>query len=189
MKFCVECGSPLEKKIPPGDNRERGVCTNPDCGYIYYVNPKNIVATLPYYQDKVLLCKRAIEPRYGKWTLPAGFMECAETTEEGALRETFEEAGANVEIKQLYRIYDLPYISQVYIFYLAELPEPVYAAGEESLEVELFSEDEIPWDELAFTVVAEALREFFAERKTGEFTIQNKNIAKPKAFVINQSAE
>ena len=170
LKFCSECGNPVSKKIPAGDNRERYVCDA--CGAIHYQNPRMIVGTLPIAGDKVLLCKRAIEPRKGFWTIPAGFMENNETTLQGAVRESWEEAKAKLCNEQLYRIFDLPYINQVYIFYKADLVDNSFAAGEESLEVKLFSEDEIPWDEIAFGVVADTLREWLDDRKTGQYPVR-----------------
>jgi ADP-ribose pyrophosphatase YjhB (NUDIX family) len=156
MKFCSACGSSVTQTIPAGDNRPRFVC--PECDTIHYQNPKMVVGTLPVWEDKVLLCKRAIEPQYGKWTLPAGFMENHESTQEGALRETFEEAGARVEISHLFTLYNLPYISQVYLMFRARLLDLEFAAGPESLEVALFTEAEIPWDQLAFRTIEQTLR-------------------------------
>ena len=153
------------------DDRERYVCT--ECQAIHYSNPKVIVGCLPSVGDKILLCKRAIEPRFGKWTLPAGFMENGETSAAGAARETWEEASAKAIDLQLYRIFDVPHISQVYLFYLCHLENNDFGVGPESLEVQLFSEQEIPWDELAFPVVVEMLREFIADRKKESFPIRN----------------
>ncbi|MDR3392096.1 MAG: NUDIX hydrolase [Sulfuriferula sp.] len=167
MKFCCECGSQVSQSIPDGDNRMRFVCTN--CQTVHYQNPKMVVGCLPEWEDKVLLCKRAIEPQYGKWTLPAGFMENGETTLQGALRETLEEAGARVEISQLFTLYNLPHISQVYLMFRARLLDLDFAAGEESLEVGLFSEAEIPWDEIAFLTIEKTLRQYFEDRRKGEF--------------------
>lgn len=167
MKFCCECGSPVNESIPAGDNRLRFVCS--DCNTIHYQNPKMVVGCLPEWEDKILLCKRAIEPQYGKWTLPAGFMENGETTQQGAMRETLEEAGARVEISHLFTLYNLPYISQVYLMFRARLLDLDFAAGEESLEVGLFSEEEIPWDEIAFLTIEKTLRQYFEDRRKGEF--------------------
>lgn len=176
MKFCSECGSHVVQTIPAGDNRPRFVC--PDCDTIHYQNPKMVVGTLPVWEDKVLLCKRAIEPQYGKWTLPAGFMENHESTQEGALRETFEEAGARVEIDQLYTLYNLPYISQVYIMFRARLLDLEFVAGTESLEVALFSEADIPWDQLAFRTIEQTLRRYFEDRRNGGFGFHTATIAR-----------
>lgn len=179
MKFCSSCGSSTHIIIPEGDNRERFVCSSSTCKLIHYQNPKIITGCLPISGDKVLLCKRAIEPRYGLWTLPAGFMENAETTEQGALRESWEEAQANLRIEHLYGLFNLPYINQVYFFYKAELTDNQFAAGEESLEVRLFTEDEIPWDELAFSVVHQLLKHYFTDRKNGHFPLHTDDIVKP----------
>lgn len=168
MNFCSHCGAPTTLAIPQGDNRQRHVCTNSDCGMIHYQNPKIITGCLPIYQDKVLLCKRAIEPRYGLWTLPAGFMENGETVEQGAIRESREEANANLEIEQLYTLFDLPHINQVHCLYRATLSDTNFAPGEESLAVALFDEASIPWDQLAFRVVAHTLRHYFADRKNNK---------------------
>jgi ADP-ribose pyrophosphatase YjhB (NUDIX family) len=153
--------------IPDGDNRQRFVCTA--CGEIHYQNPKMVTGCIPEWEDKVLLCRRAIKPRYGRWTLPAGFMENEETVQEGAARETLEEANARVRVEQLYTTFNLPHISQVYLLFRAPLTDPGFSAGAESLEVALFREDEIPWGELAFPVVYETLKYYFQDRKQGIF--------------------
>ena len=169
IKFCSQCGSgKIEKMQPPGDDRAREICAG--CGHIHYVNPKIVVGSIPVWGEQILLCKRAIEPRYGKWTLPAGFMEEGETLAEGAKRETLEEAGARISIEALYASYSLPEISQVYVLFLAKLDDLNYSAGIESLEVKLFHENEIPWDELAFVTIGEALKRYFADRVHGSFT-------------------
>lgn len=165
MKFCTACGTETIQLIPEDDNRERDVC--PACGNIDYVNPKVVVGSLPIWEDKVLLCKRAIEPRYGYWTLPAGFMECGETMQHGAMRETQEEANADVEIEQLYCVFNLPHVDQVYMMFRAKLLNLDFAPGSESLEVQLFEESEVPWDELAFATIDRTLKLFFEERKKG----------------------
>ena len=174
MKYCSSCAHEVVRKIPAGEDRERDVC--PSCGEIFYVNPKIIVGCLPTVGDQVLLCKRAIEPRYGKWTLPAGFMENRETTAEGAAREMWEEAEARAVDMALYRIFDVPHISQVYVFYRCEVLDGQFGAGSESLESKLYSEADIPWDGLAFPVVIEMLREFFEDRKTQDFPVRNSTI-------------
>ena len=174
MKYCSRCAHEGVRKIPEGEDREIDVC--PSCEEIFYVNPKIIVGCIPTVGDQVLLCKRAIEPRYGKWTLPAGFMENGETTAEGAAREMFEEAEARAVDMALYRIFDVPHISQVYVFYRCEVLDGHFGAGSESLESKLYSEADIPWDELAFPVVIEMLREFFEDRKTQEFPVRNSTI-------------
>ncbi len=166
IKFCSQCGSKsIERRTPPGDDVAREICSA--CGHIHYVNPKIVVGSIPVWGEQILLCKRAIEPRYGKWTLPAGFMEENETLAEGAMRETLEEAGARITVEKLYASYSLPEISQVYILFLAKLEDLNYAAGIESLEVRLFSEHEIPWQELAFATIGEALKRYFADRAQG----------------------
>ena len=174
MKYCSSSAHEVVRKIPEGEDRERDVC--PSCGEIFYVNPKIIVGCIPTVGDQVLLCKRAIEPRYGKWTLPAGFMENRETTAEGAAREMWEEAEARAVDMALYRIFDVPHISQVYVFYRCEVLDGRFGAGSESLESQLYSEADIPWDELAFPVVIEMLREFFEDRKTQNFPVRNSTI-------------
>lgn len=165
MKYCTQCGKPVAFCIPEGDDRERVVC--PDCGFVHYQNPKPIVGCLPLWQDQVLLCSRAIEPRRGFWTLPCGFMEQGETVQEGALRETWEEARAQVEIRGLHVVYSLPHVSQVYLIFLADMKESDFAAGSESLEVRLFQEEDIPWEHLAFSSMHFALRAFFEDRTAG----------------------
>jgi ADP-ribose pyrophosphatase YjhB (NUDIX family) len=178
-RFCMQCGSAkVELRIPHGDDRERHVCA--DCGYIHYLNPKVVVGTVPVWENKVLLCKRAIEPRYGLWTLPAGFMEEGETLEEGASRETLEEANARVTIEQMYSTISLPQISQVYVLFRATLLDLDFSSGSESLEVKLFSEEEIPWDELAFRTVHDTLRHFFSDRLLGAFVARIGEIRHPK---------
>ncbi|GBH25497.1 NUDIX hydrolase [Burkholderia vietnamiensis] len=174
MKFCSVCGHEVIARIPQGDNRERFVCDH--CGTIHYQNPRNVVGTVPVWGDQVLLCRRAIEPRYGFWTLPAGFMEMGETTAEAAARETLEEAGARVEIQNLFTLPNVPPVHQVHLFYLARLIDPDYEAGEESLEVKLFDEADIPWDEIAFPTVSQTLRFFFADRAAGDYGVHTGDI-------------
>lgn len=174
MKFCSRCGSEVQLLVPEGDNRPRHVCG--ECDMIHYQNPKMVVGTIPEWEDKILLCKRAIEPRYGLWTLPAGFMENAETSQQGALRETSEEANARVELIELYTLFNLPHISQVYLLFRGRLLDLDFAPGEESLEVALFSEDEIPWDQLAFPVVIETLKLYFEDRRKGAFGLRSGTI-------------
>lgn len=170
MKFCSHCGSDaVTFAIPAGDDRPRHLCGG--CGAIHYINPRIIVGVLPYLGDRVLLCKRAIEPRLGLWTLPAGFMENGETSEEGALRESWEEARANIRVDDLYTIYDIPHINQVYLMYRGELTDTDFGPGPESLEVELFHEDEIPWQEIAFPIMSETLELYFMDRQAGHFPL------------------
>ena len=178
MKFCSECGSETQSAIPQGDDRQRQVCTG--CGMVHYSNPKVIVGCLPEHNGKILLCKRAIEPRHGFWTLPAGFMENAESTAEGAARETWEEAEAVATNLVLYRVFDVPYINQVYIFYRCNIEDGRFGVGPESLETALVSGDEIPWDELAFPVVKELLVEFLDDRQTQQFPVRHSVISRGK---------
>jgi len=168
MKFCSQCGGTVLRHIPEGDNRERAVC--PHCQTIHYVNPKNVVGTLLFKNDQVLLAKRAIEPRYGKWTLPAGFMENGESVHQAARRETWEEACAKVDELHLLGVYSLPHISQVYLFFHGELSNMDFAPGDESLETRLFTREEIPWQELSFSVVTACLQYYYSERfqQTGQ---------------------
>lgn len=167
MKFCSECGAPVERRVPTGDNRERDVC--PACGTVHYENPKIIAGCIAEWEGRILLCRRAIEPRYGRWTLPAGFMENNETTQQAAMRETREEACAEVDVAHLYALFNLPHINQVYMLFRGQLRAPVFAPGPESLEVGLFDESTIPWEDLAFAVVRECLRLFFADRREGTY--------------------
>lgn len=155
MNYCSDCGEQVEQRIPDGDNRHRYVCTH--CDIIHYQNPRIIAGTVPVWDNRILLCRRAIEPRYGYWTLPAGFMENQETTVEAAARETREEALAEVHIEGLYAVIDVPHIDQVHIFYRATLIDGMYGAGEESLETQLFEPSDIPWDELSFPTVRKTL--------------------------------
>ena len=174
MKYCSECGQPVRIKVPSGDNRPRHVCDS--CNTIHYLNPKIVTGTLPIWEDQVLLCKRAIEPRYGLWTLPAGFMEIGETTEEAAERESREEANANLKIQQLYTIISLPHIDQVYMLYRAQLSNLEFYPGDETLEVKLFQEEQIPWQELAFRTIHFTLQRFFEDRRKGHFPLHTHTI-------------
>jgi len=178
MNFCSQCGHKVSLVIPEGDDRKRHVCGS--CETIHYQNPNIIAGCLPIHKDKVLLCKRAIEPRQGFWTLPAGFMENGETTEQGALRESWEEANANIDVHGLYTMFNLPQINQVYLFYRGTLSDLNFGAGTESLEVALFSEDEIPWRELAFPVIKKTLKHYFADRISGDYPIRNEDLVYPK---------
>ncbi|TGK11365.1 NUDIX domain-containing protein [Leptospira fletcheri] len=166
MKFCSTCGSQVSYRIPEGDSLHRYVCEN--CGTIHYQNPKVIVGSIPIWEGKILLCKRAIEPRKGYWTLPAGFLENRETVEEGASRETLEEANAQIRILRLHTVYSIPHISQVYMFFLAELTDGKFDVSPESEEVRLFFPNEIPWEELAFASVTYALKKYTKEDEIPE---------------------
>lgn len=169
MNFCSHCGHAVELRVPDGDNLPRHVC--PQCHTIHYKNPKIVAGCLPVWGERVLLCRRAINPQYGKWTLPAGFMENDETLEQAALREAAEEARANIELDHLYAVVSLPHINQVYMMFLGRLQDEGFAAGDETLEVRLFKEEEIPWQSLAFRTIQFTLERFFAERRSGEFTM------------------
>ena len=170
MKFCSSCGQPVVQRVPPGDDRERFVCDA--CGTIHYQNPKIVTGCLPIYEGRVLLCKRAIHPRSGLWTLPAGFLENGETTIEGAIRETREEACAEVSVHGLYTVFNLPHISQIYMFFRADLTNPSFSAGPESADVQLFEESQIPWDVVAFPVLRDTLRQYFHDRSAGDFPVR-----------------
>lgn len=174
MNFCSQCGAAVRLRIPPGDDRPRFSCDS--CGAIHYQNPKVVVGCLPEWQDKLLLCKRAIEPRLGWWTLPAGYLEIGETVAEGARRETLEEAGADVLGIVPYGLYNIRHIGQIYLMFRAELAEPRFKPGRESLEVRLFGEEEIPWERLAFPVIGESLRRYFQDRSRGIFAFHTGNI-------------
>jgi ADP-ribose pyrophosphatase YjhB (NUDIX family) len=174
MKYCNLCGATVELRVPNGDNMPRHICNH--CGEIHYLNPKVVVGCLPRWQEKVLLCRRAIEPRLGLWTLPAGFLENNETTTEGALRETWEEAAARVRIAGLFTLFNLPHVNQVYVMYLADLIEPTFGPGTESLEVALYDERDIPWDQMAFPVVEQTLQLFFDDRRRANFRVHTGDI-------------
>ena len=168
IKHCKECGTAVVYRLPDdGDSKERAVCTA--CATVHYENPLNVVGTVPHWGDKVLLCKRNIEPRWGKWTLPAGFMELGETTAEGAARETDEEAGAQFEMQALFSLLNVARVGQVHLFYRARLLSDQFNPGTETIEARLFAEDEIPWDEMAFRTVKETLERYFADRRAGHY--------------------
>lgn len=170
MNFCSDCGARVTIAVPAGDSLPRHVCSA--CGSIHYHNPKMVVGCIPEWEDRILMCRRAIEPRYGLWTLPAGFMENSETLQQGAARETLEEANARVVVGDLYSLFNLPHISQVYALFRSELLDLDFCPGSESLEVVLMSEGEIPWDELAFPVIHESLRLYFRDRAAGRFPLR-----------------
>jgi ADP-ribose pyrophosphatase YjhB (NUDIX family) len=175
MNYCSNCGSAtIGLSIPTGDNRPRYVCDA--CNEIFYHNPKMVVGCIPRWDDQVLLCKRAIQPRYGLWTLPAGYMENQETAAAGAQREAHEEALAKTEILSLYTHFSIPHIDQVYILFLARLTSLDFGVGEESLDVRLFTESEIPWDELAFPVMRRTLELYFEDLKAGRFRCHSGDI-------------
>ena len=186
MKYCSQCAALLEQRIPQGDDRARDVC--PACGTVFYQNPKIIAGCLPVWQDQVLLCKRGIEPRYGLWTLPAGFMENGETTQAAAARETLEEACLALDPVHLdlYCYLNIPRISQVYVIFRARIPRLEFAPGHESLEVALFAEPDIPWDQIAFPSIEVSLRHYFTDRATGDFPVHLEDIQRrpPSTFKI-----
>ena len=178
-RHCRHCGTAVQLRLPDdGDTKERAVC--PACGLVHYDNPLNVVGTVPVWGDageQVLLCKRNIEPRKGKWTLPAGFMELGESTSEGAARETTEEAGAQFVMEDLLTVMSVPRVGQVHLYYRARLTSDVFDPGHETMEARLFKEDEIPWDELAFRTVKETLEHYFADRRAGRFSTHAFDIA------------
>ncbi len=174
MKYCSECGASVAQKIPDGDDRPRHVCEA--CDTIHYQNPRIIAGCIPVYEGRVLLCRRAIEPRKGYWTLPAGFMENAETVEEAAARETWEEACAKVDLDGIFSVFSVKHINQVHMFFRATMPNAEFAPGAESLETELFAEEDIPWEELAFPTVIKTLRYYFSDRASGEFPVRVRDI-------------
>jgi ADP-ribose pyrophosphatase YjhB (NUDIX family) len=171
IKHCRECGIAVVYRLPDdGDTRQRAICTI--CSTVHYENPLNVVGTVPVWGDsgdQVLLCKRNIEPRWGKWTLPAGFMELGETTAQGAARETDEEAGAKYEMQDLFTVMNVVRVGQVHFYYRARLLSPVFNPGHETIEARLFTEAEIPWDEIAFRTVKETLEHYFDDRRKGRF--------------------
>jgi ADP-ribose pyrophosphatase YjhB (NUDIX family) len=174
MFYCSKCGKQVVEKIPVGDSRPRHVCES--CDTIHYQNPKIVAGCIPVWEDRLLLCRRAIEPRYGLWTLPAGFMENGESTEQAAARETMEEACAEVDDLSLYGVFSIPQINQVYMMFRARLANGSFQAGEESLDVKLFDEHEIPWDNLAFPVVRLTLERYFRDLRSNNFPVYVENI-------------
>ena len=174
MKFCSNCAAPLARRVPPGDTFARYVCDA--CGEIHYQNPKLVVGAIPEHQGRVLLCRRAIEPRYGYWTLPAGFMENDETTAQAAVRETLEEAGARVELSAAFTLVSVPRVNQVHLFYRARLLDLDFKPGVESLEVALVEEAKIPWQEIAFRTVGLTLKHWLADRARGAFGFHSEDI-------------
>ena len=175
IKFCKNCGTTVVYRQPDdGDTKNRAVC--PACNTVHYENPLNVVGTVPVWEDKVLLCKRNIEPRKGKWTLPAGFMELEETTVQGAARETVEEAGAQFEMQSLFSVLSVPRVGQVHLFYRATLTSDQFNPGFETMEAKLFAEADIPWDEIAFRTVKVTLEKFFSDRAKGSFGVHEADI-------------
>ena len=175
IKHCRNCGTPVVYRVPDdGDTKERAICTA--CQTIHYENPLNVVGTVPHLGDRILLCKRNIEPRKGKWTLPAGFMELGETTLQGAARETDEEAGAQFEMEALFSVLSVPRVGQVHLFYRARLLNEHFNPGHETMEAQLFTEAQIPWDEIAFRTVRETLQRYFSDRRLGHFQVHTVDI-------------
>ena len=175
MKFCSNCGAAVVRRVPPGDSLPRWVCDQ--CGVVHYQNPLLVLGTIPEHGGKLLLCRRAIEPRYGYWTLPAGFMENDETAGQAALRETLEEAGARVELGAPFSMISVPRVNQVHVFYRARLLDLEFRVGEETLEVGMFDEAGIPWDQIAFRTVGYTLKEWFKDRSKGAFSFHSHDIA------------
>lgn len=175
LRYCNACGAALTVRVPVGDHLPRHVCDS--CGEIHYQNPKMVVGCVANHGDRVLLCRRAIEPRLGLWTLPAGFMENEESSAEAAARETLEEACATVQIEEIFSLVDVPHIGQIHVFYRATMPYGHHSAGLESLETRLFTESDIPWDQIAFRSVSFTLRAYFADRAKGQFGMHTEVLA------------
>jgi ADP-ribose pyrophosphatase YjhB (NUDIX family) len=179
IQHCRNCGDAVSYRLPDdGDTKPRAVC--PACHTVHYENPLNVVGTVPVWGEtgeQVLLCKRNIEPRKGKWTLPAGFMELNETTAEGAARETDEEAGAQFEMGAIFTLMNVARVGQVHIYYRARLLSTEFNPGTETMEARLFTEAEIPWEEIAFRTVKETLEHYFADRRSGQFGFHTLDIA------------
>ncbi|HEV2700553.1 MAG TPA: NUDIX hydrolase [Steroidobacteraceae bacterium] len=165
MNFCNQCGNPVELRLPPGDHLPRYVCTH--CGTIHYQNPRIIAGCVPDHEGRILLCRRAIEPRLGFWTVPAGFMELRETIQQAAARESLEEARADVRIGSLLAVVHVMEAHQVHIFFRATLPRAEFDIAPESLEVGLFAEADIPWSHIAFPSIEFALQRYFSDRAAG----------------------
>jgi ADP-ribose pyrophosphatase YjhB (NUDIX family) len=177
LNYCSACGAPVSLRVPPGDSLPRHVCER--CNAVHYRNPKLVVGALAEWEGRILLCKRAIEPRHGKWTLPAGFMENNETVADAALRETMEESGAHIELGEMYTVISVPHISQVHVIYRARLLDLEFAPGCETLEVGMFDEPDIPWSEIAFRTISLTLRHYFADRRAGRFAFHTDEIGPP----------
>ena len=176
IRHCKQCGTAVTYRLPDdGDTRERAIC--PACHTVHYENPLNVVGTIPIWNDQVLLCKRNIEPRLGKWTLPAGFMELGETIMQGAARETQEEAGAQFQMLELFTLMNVVRVGQVHFFFRAQLTSPDFDPGHETQEARLFTEQDIPWDDIAFRTVRETLRCYFADRARGHYSLHQIDIA------------
>jgi ADP-ribose pyrophosphatase YjhB (NUDIX family) len=170
VNYCSHCGEKVVFRVPEGDTLPRYLCEA--CGAIHYLNPRLVIGTLPEWEDRILLCRRAIEPRRGYWTLPAGFMELGETAEQAAIRETLEEANARVELSGLFTLLSVPHVDQVHLFYRAQLLDLDFCPGPESLEVALFTEAEIPWKDISFRTVSATLKHYLADRGSGKFVFR-----------------
>lgn len=184
MNFCSHCGHNLELRVPADDDRPRYICEQ--CDMIHYQNPRIIAGCLPIFEDKVLLCRRAIEPRHGYWTLPAGFMENSESVEQAALRESWEEARANITLHDLYALFSIPHINQVYMLFKGELNDLDFRAGSESLEVKLFTETEIPWEQLAFPSIRKTLEYYFSDRQQQLYPLRSEVLTGKPPLPINE---
>ena len=169
IRHCKACGAPTQYVVPADDSRERAVCGA--CGTVHYENPLVVVGTVPIWDDRVLLCRRNIQPRYGLWTLPAGFLEIGETAEAGALRETDEEAGARLQLEGLFSVLNVVRVAQLHLFYRARLLDCDFAPGPETIEARLFTQDEVPWQQIAFRTVGATLQHWFADRERGRFEL------------------
>jgi ADP-ribose pyrophosphatase YjhB (NUDIX family) len=178
VSYCSQCGSKVCVEVPSEDNKARYVCTS--CSTVLYENPKLVVGCVTEYNGQILLCKRAIEPRLGYWTVPAGFMELGETLAEAATRETFEEACAKIEIGSLLAIVDVVHAGQVHVFFRGSLPDGNYATGDESLDAQLYSPQDIPWEEIAFPSGTIALRQFLAQKEAGIEQVHTESAARIK---------
>lgn len=182
MNFCSECGASVTFRIPSGDNLPRYVCD--ECNTVHYQNPRIITGCIAEWNERILLCKRAIEPRHGFWTLPAGFMENGETVHQGAAREAMEEANATINDMSLFCSFSIPHISQVYMMFRGTLDQGRASPGDESLEVDLFNEQDIPWDELAFPVIRETLKLYHADRRRGSYTVHSGDIIREQQSIL-----
>jgi ADP-ribose pyrophosphatase YjhB (NUDIX family) len=174
INFCSRCGAPMEERIPVDDDHIRSVCTQ--CPHVHYENPKMVVGCIPVFEDRILLCKRNIEPRKGKWTLPAGYLENKESVQDGAVRETLEETRADVEIEAPYRLFNIVNLDQIYLMFRARMVDAVFGSTKESSEVRLFKQADIPWDELAFEVIRQTLIDFFQDRKQTAYPFEIKEV-------------
>jgi ADP-ribose pyrophosphatase YjhB (NUDIX family) len=174
MNFCSICGAAVTRQIPPDDDRLRYVCC--ECGAVHYQNPKVVVGCIPVWEDKILLCRRAIEPRLGTWTIPAGYLENGETVSAGARRELWEEALAQVGELQPFGLYNICHVNQIYLIFRAQLTDTNFGAGHESLEARLFETAEIPWNDLAFPVITRTLERFVKARRQGKFKFHIEDI-------------